>query len=138
MEKVNLSKMPIEILENVLIHLDNKSLLAASHVCKSFASVVETAFARKYSDQYYYPCRNKSFENVILTKYGGQIRWIEFSWRHDEEILDLIEQKCRSLERFYLGEAPKMIILNGLKEASMFQVGNVSRIYPAQPAARSS
>lgn len=104
--------MPREILEDILVHLDDRSMLRASHVCKLFASVVETAFARKYSNEYHvfyaYYESDKSFGKVMLTKYGEQMRWIKL-FNGNEEILDLMEQNCHSLERVKLISVPKMI-----------------------------
>lgn len=74
MEKFNLLKLPRELLEEILIHLDNKDLLIASHVCKLFASVAETVFARIYSDDSYEidgTDQLQKCDKVMLTKYGA-------------------------------------------------------------------
>lgn len=118
-----------EILEHILVDFDDKNLLKASHVCKLFASVVETVFARKYSDQYFHfdgREMKKSYGKVMLTKYGGKIRWISVV-DGDDEILGLIEEKCRSLERVKLVSVSKMIHLKDMKEVSLMSVDNLDR-----------
>lgn len=122
-EKLNLSRMPSEVLEHILIYLDNKNLLKASHVCKKFASVAETVFVRKYSKELYLARRS---EEALLNKYGGVLRSIEVC-EGDEKILDLIERKCHSLERARLIWIPKMIQLKNLKEAFLRDVKNLNR-----------
>lgn len=68
-ESINLLKLPTEVLEHILIHLKDKDLLSASHVCKLFASVVEAAVKRKYSEQCYFHAEyKKSFDKIMLTK----------------------------------------------------------------------
>lgn len=79
---IELSQMPMEILEHILAHLDDdKHLLTASHVCKSFAAAAETAFARKYTDDWYCieisylaDASKRSFHQIMLNKYGGKVR----------------------------------------------------------------
>lgn len=120
--------MPIEILEQIFIHLDNKHLLIASHVCKLLASVAETAFAKKYSKEYYEilsECET-SFHKVMLNKYGDKIRKIIVS-NEDEELVDLVQQKCSNAESLNLLGVPKMILLMNLKEVILSGVCNLNR-----------
>lgn len=69
-EKIKLAEMPREILEYILIHLDYKDLLTASHVCKLFASVAKTAFAQKNKNECYridfdFPSTQNRFDYAI-------------------------------------------------------------------------
>lgn len=139
-EGLNLLEMPREILEHILADLDAKSMLIASHVCKSFASAVETAFARKYANDYYYLCygyyrhfggpdfiqRETAFEKTMVAKYGGLMREIHML-EVDEETLDLVERNCHSLERARLINVPRMIELKDLKEVCLIGVRNLNR-----------
>lgn len=128
-KKVNLLDLPREILEHILIHLDDdKQFLAASHVCKLFASVAETAFARKYSNEYYtIDCLYKrSLGTIMLNKYGEKIRKIMVIGDY-EGLLDLIEQECCNLERVTLIDVPKMIILKDLKKVILKGIPNLNR-----------
>lgn len=119
--KINLLEMPREILERIFIHLDDdEDLLTASHVCKLFASVVETAFAQKYSSRYYCMDRLKgSFHEVILTKYGEKMRNIK--------LLNLVEQKCSNLKNVQLGHMSVRPMLKNLKEVSLIHLYGANR-----------
>lgn len=103
--------------------------------------MVELAFERKYFRKYYNlhygkdqddeddeddrsyqdVMKNKSFNKVILTKYGKRLRWIDVC-EAEEEILDLIERNCNHLERVKLLNVPRMIELKDLKEISLLGV----------------
>lgn len=135
-EKVKLSEMPMIILEQILIHLDDdKALLTASHVCKSFAAAAETVFERKYSkaiysiDFWWMAAKERvskiSFHQIMLSKYGANVHNIEIVG--GEELLDLIEQKCRSLEMVKLDGVRKMLAVKGLKEIHLMAIGNLNR-----------
>lgn len=131
-EKVNLSELPKDILEQILIHLDDEHLLKASHVCKSFASAAETAFARKYSNKCYDithkdDAMKNSFHKVILMKYGGKIQNLDIFIVHDEDLLDLVEQKGGNLESLKLYVVPKIIMVNNLKEVYLGLIHNLTR-----------
>lgn len=123
-EQINLSQMPVEILERILIYLDNKQLLNASHVCKLFASVAENAFAQKYSKNVYYLDRFSKreisllFHEVMLNKYGGKMRNIDLSDKN-ESINRLIERKCCNLESFDVNDISNIPNLSGLKRMSL-------------------
>lgn len=129
-KRTNLLEMPIEILEQILIHLQANEMLRASHVCKVFASAVETAFARKFSKRYYIvfnPDKSeRAFHKTIFNKYGDKIRKLEFE-DVDESLLDLIEQKCCNLEEASLICVPKLVSLKGLKKAMLFRIDNLNR-----------
>lgn len=126
-KKVQLSEMPKEILEEILIYLDDKSLLNASHVCKLFASVAETAFARKYSKEYYGingSLIDTEFGKVMVNKYGGKMQHIEIIGG-DEELYHLVEQKCGNLKSLFLDDVSRMIMLKDLKEVYLGFVRNL-------------
>lgn len=129
--------MPIEILEQILINLDDEHLLAASLVCKLFAAVAETAFANKYDNERYEIRessmaervaidRKKTFDKIMVSKYGGKIRKLLIIGQ-DEQLLDLVEQKCCNLKSIYLKRIPKMISLKGLKGITLDGVPNLTR-----------
>lgn len=122
--------MPIEILEQILINLDDEHLLAASLVCKLFAAVAETAFGQKYSNEPYKihdsSERMKTFHKIMVSKYGGKVRRLQCT-DQDEQLLDLIEQNCCNLKRIYLGQIPKLIKLKGLKGITLEGAGNLNR-----------
>lgn len=134
--KINLSEFPKELLEQILIHLNDKELLTASHVCKSFKAAAEMAFAQKYSkerqegnDGYiianYKDNAEKSFQKVMLTKYGAKIQSLSMI-DQDDELLTLVEQKCCSLKSVYLYDMSKMPMLKGLKKVMLSRV-NLNR-----------
>lgn len=128
-KKVQLSEMPTEILEHILMHLDGEHLLNASHVCKLFASVAETAFARKYSNKCYQISKKSenSFHKIMLSKYGEKLRRLQIIENDDEDLLDLVEQKCYNLKSITISGVPKMIMLKDLKEASLRGIRNLNR-----------
>lgn len=65
---INLSGLRKDLLKRILIHLDDKELLNASHVCKSFEEAAEMAFAQKYTNKSYNVDEMpKSFDKVMLT-----------------------------------------------------------------------
>lgn len=122
--------MPVEILEHISIHLDDKSLLWSSHVCKSFASAAETAFAQKYSNRLYkvdkWLDENMAFHEGVLFKYGSKIRMLDISVaKEDERLLDLAEQTCSNLNCLKLHWTPKIIHATGLTEAHLVFVKNL-------------
>lgn len=120
---------PREIWEHILIHLDGKYLLFASHVCKLFASVAETAFAQKYSKSRYEvnvarSAREKPLHEVMLTKYGENIRSIR---SRDETLTDLIERKCCKLKNVDIGYASRLPIFQNLKAFRMESASSSAR-----------
>lgn len=129
-QKVKLSEMPIEILEQILINLDDEHLLAASLVCKLFAAVAERAFAKNYDNEPYEICdsseRKKSFHKIMVSKYGGKMRKLKIT-DQDEQLLDLVEQNCCNLRNIYLNGVPRMIHLKGLKGIGLNRVRNLNR-----------
>lgn len=107
-KKIEILELPKDVLEHILIHLDDKSLLIASHVCKLFASVAESAFARKYAKNFYKVYDGEAYEtkrlfqNVMLTKYGSKILNINISYYRNGTLLETIEQNCCNLKSVVL------------------------------------
>lgn len=113
LEKIELLDMPMEILEEILFHLadDDKDLLTASHVCKSFAAAAETAFARRYASKKYYihffgtagKARESklSFYKTMLSKYGGKIKNL-YIFCDEGHIANVVEQSCGNLKQVHL------------------------------------
>lgn len=135
-DEVKLSEMPMEILQEILVHLDHKHLLTASHVCKSFAAAAETPFAQKYSKE-----RNciviygmsdeekesvRSFHEIMLNKYGDKMRNMSIGGA-DERLLDLVEQKCCNLKELELSNVAKIIMANDLKTIRLCEIHNLNR-----------
>lgn len=119
--------MPVEILEHILVHLDDKSLLRASHVCKSFAAAAQLAFAQKYSNEYYnISGHEKPFQKVMLQKFGSFLRRIT-TFYTDQEMDDLITVNCICLKEAQISYAPNMIQLSGLDEVSLENVDNLDQ-----------
>lgn len=135
---INLLEMPMEILEHILMHLNSdKHLLAAPHVCKSFAAAAETAFARKYSNKCYrislarwlfekHRQSISSFHQIMLAKYGAKIRNITIDG-DDERLLALAEQKCCNLRVLKLIAVPKMLMVKDVKKLLLIRIRNVDR-----------
>lgn len=131
-KKTEITAMPREILEHILVHLDDKSLLKASHVCTLFASVAEAAFAQKYSNEYYkvygWLDHDKSFHEVMLSKYGEKIRKLKISVdEKHERLLDLAERTCCNLISIDLCRPPKNILSKNLKEVRLARLTNLNR-----------
>lgn len=127
-EKIKLVEMPQEILERILIHLDYKNLLTTSHVCKLFASIAESAFARKNKNEYYriFGYQETKVDRLILNKYGEKVQNIEIINR-EENLLDLVQEKCPNLKGLSLNLVSKVIMLQNLKEVSLGKVDNLDR-----------
>lgn len=136
-KKVQLSEMPTEILEHILMHLDGEHLLNASHVCKLFASVAETAFARKYSNKCYQISKKSenSFHKIMLSKYGEKLRRLQIIENDDEDLLDLVEQKCYNLKSITrVKRCSKNDYVEGLERSyfernTQFEPENICRIH---------
>lgn len=120
--EVNLTQLLKEMLEYILIHLDFDDLLTASHVCIFFASIAETAFARKRSNEYYNinrsrrPQRNK--DKVMVDKFGGQMQKISIE-NFDGKLLESVEQKCCNLKGVEIIFDRELIVLKNLKEVCL-------------------
>lgn len=131
-EKIKLSDLPKEMLEEILIYLDKGCLLKASHVCKSFASAAESAFARKYTEEYYeISLTTKSFDKVMVNKYGDKMQRIIIDGNNngllnDEELLDLVEQKCCNV-KFLEVTGSKIVMLKGIKDVYLECIENLER-----------
>lgn len=126
-EKIKLTEMPREILERILIYLDYRNLLTASHVCKLFASIAKSAFARKNKTEHFdIQRRENKVEVLMLKKYGKKLQNISI-FGCKEKLLDLIQKKCRNLRGLRLHYVPKVIMLQNLKEVSMGAVENLDR-----------
>lgn len=118
-DELNLLDMPREILEHIFINFEKKDLLTASHVCKLFASVAETAFALKYAINCYgidwSYADNKPLHEVMVRKYGESIQNIHV-YQIDEPVNDLIERTCGKLKIAAFMFVPKLPMLKNLKE----------------------
>lgn len=131
-KKINLLEMPTEILENILIHLKrSEDLLTASHVCKSFACAAGTAFARQQAKDIYLihdfgDRKRLLLHEIMLNKYGEKIRDLRI-FDKDDSLLDLIEQKCCNLQRIYLIDVSKIIIVKNLRKAFLQGIINLNR-----------
>lgn len=136
-KRVKLLDIPIEILVQILIYLENEDLLDASHVCKLFASAAGTAFAQKYSKIFYEidfmlvrffedtKANALSFHKVMVNKYGEKMRMMSING-DEGGLLDLIEQKCCSLIKVELIEVPMIISFKNLKEIRLRQIQNLN------------
>lgn len=124
--KIELSSMPSEILERNFIYLEDKELLIASHVCKLFASVVEIAFAREYSNKMYLLWDILGIQKVIISKYGQSLTALNLI-RPSDTMLDLMEQKCCNLTTFKLRFSPRIVKLSELKEVELQDVESISK-----------
>lgn len=127
-EKIQLAEMPREILERILIYLDYKNLLTASHVSKLFASIAETAFERKNKNEHYKIIQHQEnkADVVMLNKYGEKMQKVTII-RCEEKWLDLVQEKCRNLKGLSLIGVPKIIMLKNLKEVSLDGIQNLDR-----------
>lgn len=106
----NLTKFPIELLERIFEHFDDKNLLHVSHVCRSFIVIAAKVFERKYARRRYEMSglRNaqRGLHRAILHKFGSKLTSI-FIYKYDlihrdRHVMELIVHNCASLTKFEL------------------------------------
>lgn len=123
--KNGLSSLPPEILDTIFIHLEDKELLNASHVCKLFAVKSEIAFARQYAQKFWEikGCDNITYgyHRAILTKYSGKMSNI-YIYK-----LPGFKEECYNLNCLKLTEVPHIIDSTNLKEIQLWRIRNINK-----------
>lgn len=147
----NLMSFPNELLVRIFRHFDDRLLLTASHVCRTFIGISTKAFEHKYANRRYEisGLRNaqRGLHQAILYKFGSKLSSI-FIYKYDlihrdRHIMDLIVQNCIAITKFELidvsidlaelfAHAPNLTFcsLNGVivDENSNWQMYSLSRL----------
>lgn len=106
----NLMNLPNELLDKIFDYFDDKNLLLASHVCRSFIVIAKRAFQRKYANRRYEMSgiRNdrRGLHRAILHNFGSKVTHL-FIYKYDfvncdRHIMNLIVQNCTNIIKFEL------------------------------------
>lgn len=124
---IELLDFPDEVLLNIMVHLNDTTLLNMTRVCKRFKTIAKEAFSKKYSgktnDQYF--TVKLFYENLIVERkqyqslfstFGENMVAIDIWFTHgpvarDHWILAMMQRFCSKLSKIEIGGGEEIDLL---------------------------